>query len=65
MRIEAYEKPLGWQIVIAHGLDNDLDAEAFIKGRCDEAMFADVITWILFDEKGIRCIWERFPGDPE
>ena len=41
-------------------IDYDYQAEEWIKETVDNP---NVIKWILFDDQGERCVWERKSGD--
>lgn len=43
-------------------IDYDYQAEMRVQDTHGDPRASDVVKWILYDEAGIRCVWERKPG---
>lgn len=41
------------------GLDYDYQAEQHVQETAHMSRAANAVKWILLDEHGVRCVWER------
>ncbi|MBT6691084.1 hypothetical protein HOB10_01980 [Candidatus Parcubacteria bacterium] len=48
-----------------NNIDYDYQAEQWVLETHDDLTAADVIKWILYDDQGVRCVWERPVGSGE
>lgn len=44
-------------------IDYDYQAEQWVQDTYKDSRATNVIKWVLYDEVGIRCVWERPNGD--
>lgn len=45
------------------GIEYDYVAEQWVTDTHDDANATNVVKWILYDDAGIRCVWERPLGN--
>ncbi|MFA6095539.1 MAG: hypothetical protein WC767_01725 [Candidatus Paceibacterota bacterium] len=61
MRLELHDSdPKNSLFARVKGIDYDYQAEQWVLDTRDKPK---VVRWVLIDEVGARCIWEREPGD--
>lgn len=63
MKIAMHDNEVGNSLVTPPKyVSSDLEAEEYVKGMAVDVRAARVIKWILFDFRGIICVWERSVG---
>ncbi|MCX6779355.1 MAG: hypothetical protein NTU97_03940 [Candidatus Magasanikbacteria bacterium] len=60
MHLELHDDEVGNTLCArVRRIDYDYQAEMWVRDTYNSPNAAKVIKWILFDEEGVRCVWER------
>ena len=63
MKLEFHDSEVGNTLTGAvSGIDYDYQAEQWVQDTRDRD---DIVKWILRDNQGVRCVWERPQGNKE
>lgn len=60
MYLELHDAEEGNTLVaMIRDLDYDYQAEQWVQDTVHDANASTVVKWVLHDDKGVRCVWER------
>ncbi len=66
MNLELHDEEVGNSLTASiTDLDYGYQAEQWVRDTCEDPDAASVVKWVLFDDAGILCVWERPPESSE